>query len=943
MRRLLIALALTAGVVASAQTTPKARDFQEACDSLDARLYRRLNITQDYRIKMKKVMKRGTELDLYFTDDLSFYPWTDSDVKWFTQQASAELKNVTASFTLGKIYTKGEELKYWILNPSSLKSTDPRLSAINRFIEQEGAPRFNEGLSDRYVALWQSHGRYFKEADSCWRWQRAPLHRTVEDMFTQSIVLPFLIPMLENAGAYVMTPRERDIQLHEVICDGDRHFNGGAPRTHGRYSEDGAWTSAGTGFADLKALYEPTDNPFEMGTSRKANCRPDGGCEARWTPVIPERGRYAVYVSYKSAGNSCTAARYTVHHLGGETVFKVNQRRGGGMWTYLGTFEFGEGDEGWVSLDNSGPEGAVVSADAVKFGGGYGKVARAGENSGLGAYTEGALYSMPWYGVDSSVFTEKDDDYHRDYFSRGVWVNWLKESKGIPFDVSLALHSDAGVSPNDSIVGTLAIHTLISEGKKEYKGGASRFQGRLMADMIQTQVVDDIRATFEPEWNRRGLWNKTYAESRIPEVPSMLLEMMSHQNLADMKYGEDPAFKFTIARAIYKGILRFTASIYGCRYTVQPLPVRCFSAKLEDGNAVLEWKPREDPLEAGAFPDSYMVYTRIDDGAFDKGIHVDGCSYTRRIKEGHIYSFRVVACNGGGFSFPSETLAVGLSSSGNAPVLVVNNFDRVSAPAWVDIPGFSGFYAAADSGVPYFCDISYIGENFEFDRDREWVTDDDPGFGATNTDKAGLIVAGNSFDYPYVHGSSLMKLGFSFCSMSEEAFEEESPAGGFRALDLICGKQATTRTGSGHMPDRYPTFTPGLMEALQAWGKSGMDIIISGSAIASDRSADPKFCADILGYKKAAANASGSGAMTGKGLSASFYTSPNPVRYCIESPDGLSPASSKSGVVLRYTDAGTPAAVLFKGEGYKVFSIGVPLECLTEDSAREAILKKALE
>ena len=33
--------------------------------------------------------------------------------------------------------------------------------------------------------------------------------------------LPFLIPMLENAGANVFMPRERDWQVHEVVVDND--------------------------------------------------------------------------------------------------------------------------------------------------------------------------------------------------------------------------------------------------------------------------------------------------------------------------------------------------------------------------------------------------------------------------------------------------------------------------------------------------------------------------------------------------------------------------------------------------------------------------------------------------------------------------------------------------------------------------------------------------
>ena len=44
---------------------------------------------------------------------------------------------------------------------------------------------------------------------------------TTEDLFTQSFVLPYVIPMLENAGAVVYTPRERDTQKNEIIVDND--------------------------------------------------------------------------------------------------------------------------------------------------------------------------------------------------------------------------------------------------------------------------------------------------------------------------------------------------------------------------------------------------------------------------------------------------------------------------------------------------------------------------------------------------------------------------------------------------------------------------------------------------------------------------------------------------------------------------------------------------
>ena len=44
-----------------------------------------------------------------------------------------------------------------------------------------------------------------------------------------------------------------------------------------------------------------------------------------------------------------------------------------------------------------------------------------------------------------------------------------------------------------------------------------------------------------------------------------------------MQLGHDPNFKFTVGRAIYKGILQFMNSQHGKDYIVQPLPVSNFA------------------------------------------------------------------------------------------------------------------------------------------------------------------------------------------------------------------------------------------------------------------------------------------------------------------------------------------------------------------------------
>lgn len=935
---------------AGGQNTPRPRDFRTICDTLSQRLQRRSSVYN--HLSVTRITRNGNTLDLTFNAELSYYPWHDEDIEWFREQLGREWK--FDGFRPGRILTNRyalEELATPVLqadgNPSdyAFSTEDPR-RIPSRFIEEVGARRFPKGMTDRYIALWQSHGRYYDEAQDIWTWQRACLFRTVEDMFTPSFVLPFLIPMLENAGAYVLTPRERDTQVLEYIMDNDRAFDGprdGTLRRAGRYGERGSWSSAGEGFADTQRSYSFADNPFKAGTARQARCSgAEASASAVWTPDIERRGRYAVYISYKSMPASTTAAHYTVRHLGGETEFTVNQRRGGGTWIYLGTFDFAEGTQGSVTLDNRGGPDEVVTADAVKIGGGMGKLRRGGRISGSPAFVEGAHYWMQWAGVDSTLTRNWDTDYTNDFATRGAWTVMMREQKEIPVDLALAFHTDAGVTPNDSIVGTLAIYTLRCDGEREFPDGRDRIISRTLCDYVQTQVVRDLRLDFEPQWSRRGLWDRSYSEPRTAGVPAMILELLSHQNFADMKYGHDPAFRFTVCRAVYKGMLKALSEFYRCPYVVQPLPPRAFAARLTDGGKVrLDWQPTPDDKEPTAASDGYIVYTRIDDGAFDKGVETVRPSLELSIEPGHIYSFKVVAFNAGGKSFPSEILSVGVpQGSRKAPVLIVNNFDRVSAPAWIDMPDFAGFENRLDAGVPYLSEIAYIGENYEFRRDAPYADNAYPGFGASHDDQAGQIVAGNSFDYPFIHGQALMGLGYPFHSMSRDAFCAAGEP--VYVVDLICGKQARTPVGRGAVPERFPVFPQALIDALRKVVRSGGNLIVSGANIASDPAGDPAaaaFAEEVLGYKLANAYGTRSGCIADMPFSANL----NPEIYCVERPDGLKPAGKGASVWLRYPGSVYAAAVCKQGDNYKTVSLGVPVETVIRPEDRQWILGQALD
>ena len=1002
MKRFLIILSLAfGGLLVCKGQNRTADDFVTVCDTRAVMIQDRCGVEGE--LKLKSVMKRKGSLDFYFTETLGDFPWRKTDVKWFRTALKSLLPDDYAKYKIGEIYSRRVHLDFLVTpdltrdgNPAANRYRIKEPSRSRAVVRELSGRTFDKGLSGRHIALWQSHGRYYEQATETWEWQRPCLFQTCEDMFTQGFVLPYLVPMLENAGAYILMPRERDVQRNEIIADNDPSCGARGSAT---YSETGRWSDAGTGFADTSAIYHDLQNPFTMGSVRKASCvshntRPTA--TVRWTPSIPESGEYAVYVSYKSLPNSTSAAHYTVKHRGGTSEFAVNQKMGGGTWIYLGTFEFEKGSDGYVSLDNQTPKGhlmqtgATVTADAVRFGGGMGNIARSRWTdpkdslavrseptiSGLPRSAEAARYWLQWAGADSTVYYQNEgkNDYKDDFMSRGDWVAWINES--IPVDLSFGFHSDAGVTPNDSIVGTLAIYTYRSEGKTKLPSGEDRLTSRIYADHVQSQIISDLKVSRDSIWSRRSTWDRAYRESRTPPCPAMLLELLSHQNFADMKHGLDPAFRFDVSRSVYKGMLKYLSSRYGCEYVVQPLPVDHIAAAFESGNRVrVSWRPVEDPLEPTAKPSGYIVYRRLGNGAFDKGTVVGNTApdtnglihWSAEIPSGVVTSFKVVAYNDGGLSFPSETVSVGIPSAPrddhSQKVLIVNNFDRVSPPAYYDGESRAGFDSNLDSGVPYIRDITHVGEMYNFTRSDEWISNQRPGFGASYSDKAGEIVAGNTFDYPYVHGKAVLEAGYAFCSCSNERFCSDSTIrSGLWAIDLICGKQVTTKVGDNQ---KYTVFPSEMQTAISDVVSKGVNLLISGAYIGTDlsdriypdikadstfRAKSVEFAESILGYKFVTNQASRRGKVAPVANSAipglgtlEVETEQNPSIYCVESPDGIAPAYKRSKTIYRYSDSGISAGVAFDADGYRCVSLGFPIEALREPSQTDNIIKTVLE
>ena len=69
----------------------------------------------------------------------------------------------------------------------------------------------------------------------------------------------------------------------------------------------------------------------------------------------------------------------------------------------------------------------------------------------------------------------------------------------------------------------------------------------------------------------------------------------------------------------------------------------------------------------------------------------------------------------------------------------------------------------------------------------------------------------------------------------------------------------------------------------------------------------------------------------------------NPETYCVESPDGISPASGKSRSFMRYADTGISAGICHEGNGYRTVCLGFPIETLDSEEDIDRIIRLTLE
>ena len=532
--------------------------------------------------------------------------------------------------------------------------------------------------------------------------------------------------------------------------------------------------------------------------------------------------------------------------------------------------------------------------------------------SGMPQWTEGARYWLIAQGADSTLWDlYEGDEYKDDMKCRALWVNSLD----VPIDLCMALHTDGLDSGDDStIVGTLCIYTAKDDsGRTVLRDRRDREKiNRNLGDFIQTQLTEDVRH-IAPEWTRRQLKEANYCESRVPVVPSVLMELLSHKNMADMKYGLDPKFRFAVCRALYKGILKY---LNGKSAVVQPLPVEQLAI---DTKGVLRWQVPVDTLEPTATPSYYMVYVQTNEEEWNVQQVEKATQVQLPFQRGVQYNYYVVAGNDGGLSMPSPVISAYWSERDESPTaLIVDAFDDVYGPEWFADSTYAGIvpgsYACEDR---FSC--AYIGEQWNFTRSSEWTDDDNCGWGSCYRDHAGQLTIGNTRDWSARHGHVLRKMRISYVSCTEDFFQADST---YALVDYICGRQ------------RQPIPLKSGLE-LANYLLSGGRLLLSTDHLSA---IDPVWTKQVLHTSYYAAKATRNGYITSP--LHRFYQlvlAPNEEQLFTCTPEGLKPESEEAVPMAKYMDMRCTAAV---GVPNRSLVYGFPLEAVTDF---EKIYRRSVE
>jgi len=544
-------------------------------------------------------------------------------------------------------------------------------------------------LSGKIVYTSAGHGWQWSDVLGRFATDRGNTLSLVEDFGNQD-QLTFYAYYLFRAGATVVPMRPIGRQLNEVVLDNDS----------ADVTWSGSWTTSTTG---TRWYDEDYGAVADSARYRFATVSASGQtATATYAPTIPAAGFYPVY-AWSSTGSNRTDQLYAVNHTGGSTQVRIDHRKVGNGWVYLGTYHFAAGRspaDGSVTISNASTAGgSVVIADAIRFGNGMGDVPSGPNGIGTGSVSgypredENSLHWL-WRSVgQSTTFTSPSTILGTSNVSAPARMAEEMNTDTNPYGTSVyvGFHSNASTGDPATATARGALGLVSSANPTPNQTALATALGR--------QINVDLRALdgqFEFAWSTRtgyslaGDYGEISNLRALGEFDSTIIEVAFHDNTPDNALMRDARVRDQIARSTYEGTLEHLIAYPGtttapANVTLPSPPTQVSVTSTADGRATVSWVPGSSSTGGtggvfGSAATGFRVYGSTDGLGFDGGTVAAGGT-TRSLTITGLdptkpYQFRVAATNAGGESAPSEVVTV-QPAVGPRQVLVVNGFDRL--------------------------------------------------------------------------------------------------------------------------------------------------------------------------------------------------------------------------------------------------------------------------
>lgn len=796
----------------------------------------------------------------------------------------------------------------------SRKAGKPETREIESY---KKAPVINPGqptgaLSGKTIFINQSHG-WFDDYTvvNRWRVQRGAGNNVLEDFDSATFINMYVLPTLRNAGAKVQTVRESDLQTNMVIVD---NADSSTLGTQGRFYTTGTWTTSSiNGFKQktTAAWTGVTVNPFNQGAGANILAAVTTGTTPTATAVyvanIPADGYYNVYASWTGFGARARDARYLVHHSGGVSEVRMDQRIDGYTWNLLGNWYFEKNapeTERQVVLTNVTADTTAtnVSADAVRWGGGMGDMNRHTSGvSGRPRWEEEAVNYLQFTGFGySGDLYAGDDDEGGGWSDRPQYARWE--------------HSGKDGSVEDALY--FAWHTNAANGTARglttYRSDTATANSITFQTIMHDTMYAHISNLWIPGWTVRSKNVTNFGENNQNSmgtgIAGFLIEGLFHDTPADAQAYSEPEFRRIYARAMLDGILKYIEQRDGVTLTRLPeIPTNFRVLTEPNGRMTLTWTA--PPARSGSAPyignaaTSYRVYTSRNGYGFDDGQSVTGTSFTvNGLQPGDLRYFRVAAVNAGGQSFPTETLAARAANPMASTVLIVNGFDRNER-----------------SLIPVQTITNAGGSTYLNDYRRF-----------------------QAFNYVVEHASALAPTGVRISSTCNESVADGTVnLADYNAVFWILGEESTTdETFSSAEQSRVSAFLAlGNRSFFTSGAELGWDLVTRGTT------ADSSFMSEQL-HAGMAGDDAGTYTVTAvaggpfAGLANFSFATGSGARYDAEYPDILT-AGGGATAALNYSGGlGGVAAVVYSTGTSRQITMGFPFETIATGTARQQFMAR---